>query len=96
MNIEILSIAEQEFIDAVNYYNTESEGLGYEFAAEVRNTLERIIQYPNAWHPMSKRTRRCRTKKFPYSVIYQIRPEKILITGVMHMHRNPEVWKSRI
>jgi len=36
VKIEFLSIAELEFADAVEYYNQQSEGLGFEFAAEVK------------------------------------------------------------
>ena len=96
MNVEFLHPAEREFFEAIDYLNSEGEGLGYEFAIEVQRTIERIIQYPNAWHQLSKRTRRCRTKRFPYSIIYQIRPNLILIIAVMHMHRDPIHWKSRL
>jgi len=96
MKIEFLKPAECEFLDAIEYYNNESEGLGYEFTIEVSKTLERIVQYPKAWTPLSKRTRRCRTKRFPYSVIYQIRPDKILIIAIMHMHCKPKNWKTRL
>ena len=48
MEIVFLAPAEAEFIDAISYYNMQSEGLGYEFAAEVTRTIERIIQYPEA------------------------------------------------
>lgn len=96
MNVEFLHPAEREFFEAIDYLNSEGEGLGYEFAIEVQRTIERIIQYPNAWHQLSRRTRRCRTKRFPYSIIYQIRTDKILIIAIMHMHRNPLHWKSRI
>jgi len=40
MNIEFLPPVRDELMDAVSYYNTQSEGLGYEFAAEARRTLE--------------------------------------------------------
>ena len=45
MKIEFLPPARAELTDAISYYNTQSEGLGYEFAAELRRTLERIAQY---------------------------------------------------
>lgn len=51
MSVEFLQPAEAEFVDAITYYNLQSEGLGYEFAAEVKRTLGRIIQYPDAWSP---------------------------------------------
>lgn len=96
MKIEFLAPAEMEFVNAVAYYNMQSEGLGYEFASEVKRTIERVIQYPEAWHNLSKRTRRCRTNRFPYGVIYQVRDETLLIVGVMHLSRNPQTWKSRL
>lgn len=96
IKIDFLAPAEAEFVDAIVYYNMQSEGLGFEFAAEVKRTLERIIQYPEAWFNLSKRTRRCRTNRFPYGVIYQVREETLLIIGVMHLSRNPQTWKSRL
>lgn len=96
MRIKFLPPAKTEFMDAIFYYNRQSEGLGYEFAAEVKRTLERIVQYPDAWFKLSKRTRRCRTNRFPYGVIYQVRKEILLIVAVMHLSREPETWKSRL
>lgn len=96
MLVEFLKVAESEFVEAVDYYNEQSEGLGYEFAAEVKRTIDRIIQYPDAWPKLSARTRRCRTHRFPYGVIYQISEDRILIIAIMHMHRNPEAWRSRL
>ena len=96
MKIEFLPPATAELTDAISYYNIQSEGLGYEFAAEVKRTLERIVQYPDAWFMLSKRTRRCRTNRFPYGVVYQVRQDTLLIVAVMHLSREPEVWKSRL
>jgi len=49
MEITFLPPAKDELTEAISYYNAQSEGLGYEFAAEVKRTLERIVQYPDAW-----------------------------------------------
>ncbi len=96
INVKFLTPAEAEFFDAISYYNIQSEGLGYEFAAEVKRTIGRIIQYPEAWTKLSKRTRRCRTNKFPYGVIYKVKEETLLIVAVMHLSREPQNWKSRL
>lgn len=53
MNIEFLSIAEGELFDAISFYNSQSEGLGFEFASEVRQTIVRITQFPDAWAVLS-------------------------------------------
>jgi hypothetical protein len=96
MRIVFLPPAKAELADAVSFYNTQSEGLGFDLAAEVKKTLERIVQYPDAWPMLSKRTRRCRTNRFPYGVIYQLRPNTLLVVAIMHLGRNPETWKSRL
>ena len=96
MEIDFLPPAKDELTEAISYYNAQGEGLGYEFAAEMKRTLERIVQYPDAWSKLSNRTRRCRTNRFPYGVIYQIRKETLLIVAVMHLSREPETWKSRL
>ncbi len=95
MNVRILSVAELEFSDAVSYHNTESPGLGFEFAAEVQATVERIKNNPDAWTLLSRRTRRCLTNRFPFGIIYELRQEEILIVSVMHLHRHPESWTGR-
>ena len=43
MNIRVLSCAEEEFAEAVDYYNEQSPGLGYEFAAEVKAALDEVV-----------------------------------------------------
>ena len=96
MRVEFLDPAKRELREAVAYYNEQSEGLGYRFAAEVRRTVSRIVQHPQAWTPISERTRRCRTSGFPYGIIYQAREDMILIVAVMHLHRHPDSWRARL
>jgi hypothetical protein len=43
MRIEFLAAAEAELLEAVEYYNQQCEGLGFEFAAELRRTLVRLV-----------------------------------------------------
>jgi len=96
MRIEFLDPAFAEFTETIAFYNIQSEGLGYEFATEVKRSIERILQYPEAWNSLSKRTRRCRTNRFPYGLIYQNREDMILIVAVQNLHKHPYSWISRL
>src|SRR5438132_1131059 len=96
MEIRLLDVAQQEFDEAVEYYNAESPSLGDEFLIEVLSTFERIRQFPEAWHPYTPNSRRCQTRRFPYGVIYQILESEILIVAVGHLHRKPGYWLDRI
>lgn len=96
MRIDFLRPVDVELIETIAYYNLQSEGLGYDFATEVKRAMERILQYPKAWTPLSMRTRRCRINRFPYGLIYQIRSDLILIVAVQNLHKHPDSWKSRL
>ena len=88
-----LSCAAAEFEDAVVYYNEQSEGLGFDFAVEVKRSLKRIVEYPLAWAKLSQRVRRCRLNRFPYGVLYQIREDSILVV-VMYLRRRPKEYQT--
>lgn len=91
-----LAPARAELEEAVDYYEGCRPGLGVEFAAEVQEAITRILQHPLAHPRISKRSRRCRVARFLYGVIYQIRPDHIVIVAVMHLRREPSYWKDRI
>ncbi|HEU0050360.1 MAG TPA: type II toxin-antitoxin system RelE/ParE family toxin, partial [Nitrososphaera sp.] len=60
------SSALAELNQATLHYEEKENGLGGIFLDEVAATVARILTNPNAWHPLSPRTRRCRTHRFPF------------------------------
>jgi toxin ParE1/3/4 len=95
MTYRLLSVAQQELADAMEYYERASPGLGLEFLDEVERTVRRILLQPEAWTRVSENHRRCRTRRFPYGLIYTLDPDALLITAVFHLHRHPDSWKGR-
>jgi plasmid stabilization system protein ParE len=91
-----LAPARAELEEAVDYYDALRSGLGDELAAEVQRAISRILQHPLACPRIAKRSRRCRVARFPYGVIYQIRPDHIVIVAVMHLRRDPSYWRDRV
>jgi toxin ParE2 len=96
MRIEFVQAAEDEAFEAAVHYERKKRGLGAAFFEELNQSLNRIVCFPNAWAPLSARTRRCRFRRFPYGVIYQVRDELILVIAVMHMSREPDSWRQRL
>jgi len=88
--------AESEFNDSLAYYDSIKENLGKEFAEEVYSTIQRILQYPNAWTKITKGCKRCLTKRFPFGVIYSIKEDCIFIIAVMPLSRKPGYWENRL
>ena len=94
MQYRFTSAALTELTQATHFYELRENGLGATFLNEIEATIERILQHPAAWHQLSPRTRRCRTHRFPFGLIYQIRAHEILITSVMDLRRDPARWRD--
>ena len=93
MNYRFLSPALNELTNASDYYEEQDSGLGYEFIKEVEGAIERILQFPFAWHILKDPYRQCILKRFPYSIVYQVTdPDHIIIISVFHLHRQPDSW----
>ena len=69
--------AKKELFEAIEYYEACSAGLCLEFSKEIFSTIQRIIEFPQAWSKLSKNTRRCLTKRFPFGVIYEVNEDEI-------------------
>lgn len=95
-SVSFFPAARNELRDAVDYYNDQYAGLGYEFGAEVRRTIARILRFPSAWPLLSSNTHRCLTNRFPYGVIYQFTDKELFVVAVMHLKRRPDTWKNNL
>jgi hypothetical protein len=49
MTFSFYPAAEAEFLEAIDFYEQQAEGLGLEISREVFATIHRIVQHPNAW-----------------------------------------------
>jgi hypothetical protein len=95
MNYYFHPEAEVELNISVDYYEECQENLGLEFANEVYKTIQRILQFPNAWQILDKDIRRCLTNRFPFGIIYYQKDNEIIILAVMQLNRKPNYWKER-
>ena len=87
--------AELEFFEATLWYETEREGLGFELDEEVHATLGRIAQSPKHFPIVDGEVRRAVVVRFPYGVFFVELNDEISVIGIMHLHRDPEEWRSR-
>jgi plasmid stabilization system protein ParE len=94
VNARVTSAAEAELREAVAFYEAAENGLGARFLDEVEAVVARIRANPEAWAPISPRTRRCRTHRFPFGLFYQIMTDEILIVSVMDLRRDPRRWEQ--
>ena len=87
--------AREEFLAAIDLYNQVEPGLGLDFAGEINAAVELIEAFPNAWMLVDFEIRRCLVRRFPYALLYAVEKDCAMIYAVMHVHRDPDYWKSR-
>ena len=58
MKIQFTTVAHKELLEAIEYYNSLREGLGYEFSMEVDDGIQKIEQFTDAWQEISLHIRR--------------------------------------
>lgn len=84
MSIRLLETAQAELDEAISWYAEQAPGLGNAFLIETLKTMQLIEQYPNAWHPLTTHIRRCRLRRFPYSVVYTQDGADLLVLAIAH------------
>ena len=88
--------ATAELDEAVGHYEAQVPGLGIDLREKVEAATGRIQEAPERWSPLTRRTRRFRLRRFPYSVIYAIVPDQITIVAVAHHKQRPGYWRDRL
>lgn len=87
--------AEQELEAAALWYEERQRGLGDDFIDEFERTVRRIVKEPQRWRKMRGDNRKLNFHRFPYAIVYSVRPDAIYIKAVMHLHRRPFYWQHR-
>jgi plasmid stabilization system protein ParE len=91
----IHEVAEAEINEAADFYDLKSPGLGSVFIEEVERSIESITQFPDAGPLIRGRVRKKHLFKFPYSLVYSVRPKEIRLLAVAHQKRRPFYWRGR-
>jgi plasmid stabilization system protein ParE len=93
MTFRFLSPALVELSEAAEYYDRKVPGLGADFIKEADESIERIVNFPEAWGKLSENYRHCNFQRFPYTLIYTMQSDsEILIVSVFHQSREPLSW----
>ena len=87
--------AETEMIQAALWYEMQQVDLGKRFLAAIQDCLNKIEINPLLYPAIEGESRRCLIRTFPFGVIFRIKPDMIIVEAIMHLHRNPDYWKSR-
>lgn len=85
-----------EEVDAIAaFYQGIQPGLEQRFLEVLEDALRRIGRRPQMYQTIEKNIRRCKLPRFPYGIIFRVKPEHLEIIAVMHLHRQPGYWRTQ-
>jgi len=91
-----VSAAAREFLAEVAYYEEAEPGEGAHFIDAVRYATARALAFPSSGSPAAAGTRRALVRDFPFSVIYRVEPDGILVLAIAHSGKRPDYWRTRV
>ncbi len=93
--LEYLDEALEEVEAAARWYAERSNTAAIAFSDEIDAAESAIVRLPEAWPSFEHGTRRYLLRRFPYSVVYRVEPDRIVIVAVVHARRRPGYWRRR-
>ncbi|HEX5645389.1 MAG TPA: type II toxin-antitoxin system RelE/ParE family toxin [Nitrospira sp.] len=88
--------ASAEVNEAAKYYEERVPGLGLLFLAAVEEAAEKVLANPEAFQLVGEEIRHKLIRRFPYSLLYVIEPDRIRVIAVAHQKRRPGYWIYRL
>ncbi len=89
------SKADRDIWSAATWYENQKQRLSQEFLDEILAVEDNLSLHPLIYPILHKDVRRVAAKRFPHAVYFVIREHKVIIIAVLHVHRNPDIWKKR-
>jgi plasmid stabilization system protein ParE len=88
--------AEEEMTEASVFYEAATSGLGAGFLDEVGRLINILREQPELGQSVGRGLRRALLHRFPFSLIYSVEVDTVVIVAVAHQRRRPDYWRNRM
>ena len=95
MSLFVRPAAAAEIEAAFGWYEDQRDGLGEELLSELDDVVRAILESPRRYTVAHRDTRRVLLRRFPYSVLYRIQGEDVVLVAFFHGSRDPQIWRER-
>jgi plasmid stabilization system protein ParE len=95
--LKISQAALDDMQKALDWYESQSEGIEQRFHKAISESLKFILNYPEASAMRYRQLRYKTVKKFPYYILYifdEINAH-VEIVAILHEKQDRKVWKNR-
>jgi plasmid stabilization system protein ParE len=93
--------AQAEAEQAARGYERRQAGLGEQLLDALTEALETIQATPAAFERfeapgLTREVRQYTMRRFPYVIVYEPRPDEVLVVAVAHSRQRPGYWLDRL
>ena len=93
MQLRFRAEAAADLLDARQWYDAQSRGLGAEFLRAFWAVAELIERFPDAFPAVHRHVRRALMSRFPYAVYYRRADDTTIeVLACLHTRRHPHDW----
>jgi len=96
LNYKIHAYARSDIKEVIQYYKQERPELSFDFLRELQSTIYLLRTHPKIGAVREKNIRKFSLDRFSYDIFYSIENDRILIAGVLHQRRNPDLITLRL
>lgn len=89
-------LAKADVHAATRWHELQRPGLGKAFVEAVDAALSQVAGNSLRYQIVHRDVRRVVLRRFPYGVFYRVAGDRIVVICVLHLHRDPSSWKSRL
>lgn len=96
MKATVQPAAAKELREAARFYaDRADQSLGLALIAEFERALNILLTNPELGAIWRSDTRRFPLRRFPYNLVYQIKPDELRVIALAHQRKRPGYWKGR-
>ncbi len=96
MKVSLTREAQAELVEAVSFYAGSGDAaLGSAFAMEFGRSVEWLKEHPRMGAVWREPVRRLALRRFPYTIVYELRATELRIIALAHQRRRSGYWARR-
>jgi plasmid stabilization system protein ParE len=88
--------AAAELEEAFRWYESQRTGLGLELLDCIEDLLLDIRHAPERFPVVYRNARQALVRRFPFVIYFLVDSAQIDVLAVIHGHRDPREWQSRV
>jgi len=89
-------LAEQDLLEAQQWYESQRSGLGADFRSTISGLLDLVGANPKLYPEVYRGVRRAVVRRFPYLVYFVVSEERVAVIACLHGKRRPGLVRGRL